>query len=339
MSDSQPSESHRAKEMTEDQQAIAEYFASPEYEQDDRLAIDGVIAGVVDDRLYRNGSLPSGFAAMTLLLIVSGAFMPAVMHTFEGVMNRRLFMPVCLVAQLAAFPAMISFSMAVAVAMFWHGSVFQRFLIGLVCVIPGLIAFAFVLLATEGSIDSEFFIAFASVMFAQFLASAATTLGVQFFTPWTLSEFRDRDAKPIRPTGLLAMMELTGIAAIGWAFMMAVATEEIWSGLIFFSVWGFLSTAATVGMLIGLLRDDPRPRVAWGVACAFGFACSMLLCGFFAYAEFGWDGTIGNLAWVALAALFGTGVIATVMGMAVWLLRRCGWRCINRRHQNVVPVV
>ena len=58
---------------------------------------------------------------------------------------------------------------------------------------------------------------------------------------------------------------------------------------------------------------------------------ALLLNGFFAVAEFGWNSLIYGAPIMAAVSVYGTALIMGVMWLCLWWLRSCGWVCVNRR--------
>jgi hypothetical protein len=130
------------------------------------------------------------------------------------------------------------------------------------------------------------------------------------------------------------MMELTVVAAIGCAIFLSVDMGEVMEGLLFFGVMGLLSSLAVIIVLIALLRRDTRNRRAAAIAGLFCFGAAVMMSGFMAVVEFGWDSLKYDFLLVGLVSIYGTAIIYGVMWLCVWWLRSCGWRCVSREEMR-----
>jgi hypothetical protein len=172
-------------------------------------------------------------------------------------------------------------------------------------------------------------------MFSQFLVAGTVALVVQMWSPWTLTHQRE-ERTPLPPLGTLAILELTGVAAIGCMVFMTEGMGEIWQGLLFFAAMGAFSSLAVITVLIAFLREDCRNLVSAGLAMVASLAMSSLMCGFFAVMQFGWNSIRGNFLYFTATALLGASVICGVMWLCVRWLRLCGWRCVNRNEKRAL---
>ncbi len=327
--------------LSEDQVAVNEYFES-------------LVSGEVDqwheprasDPLWSNGDVRSplwddrdltpavsfglGLVGLNVILIVFAGLAPLLLEMMESLVSRPDgFFAMMSLVQVVMFPPIISFSFATVTPMFWYGSVLLRFLVGMLMVVPGCVVFFFLMSLMDGSPPDDFWFGFGGVMFTQFLVAGTVALVVQMWSPWTLTHARP-DQEPLPPLGLLAMMELTGVAAIGCAVFMVEGFGDIVEGILFFAAMGAISSLAVIAVLIAFLREQGRNR--WSAAIAFlaCFAMAWLMCGFFAVMEFSWDSLASNSLFISGTALIGAIVIAAVMWLCVSWLRFCGWRCVNR---------
>jgi hypothetical protein len=334
-------EASSARPLTEDQLAVNEYFESLPTGDVDRFRASRPASSLPDNRDVRSSfwedrdltptvSFWMGLTGLNVILVVFAALAPLSMEMMETFVSRPDgFFAMMTFVQVVMFPPIISFSFATVTPMFWYGSVLLRFLVGMLMVVPGCVIFFFLMTLVEGPPPNDFWFAFAGVMFTQFLVAGTVALLVQMWSPWTLTHARS-DQGPLPPLGLLAMMELTGIAAIGCAVFMFKGFGDIIMGILFFAAMGAISSLAVIAILIAFLREQGRNR--WSAAIAFlaCFAMAWLMCGFFAVMEFSWDSLAPNSLFVSATALIGTTVIAAVMWLCVTWLRFCGWRCVNR---------
>jgi hypothetical protein len=232
------------------------------------------------------------------------------------------------VIQTIGFPAIVGFSFATVTPMFWYGPVLIRFATGILMVMPGSIAFYAVANHLDRS-TGDIWLAFASVMFTQFVVAGAVALVIQMWSPWTLIHRRG-DHSPLPQLGTRAILELTGVAAIGCAMFMGVEVGSNLEGNLFFAGMGLLSSFAVIAVLIAFLRDFRRNLISALVAFAASFAMAGMMCGFLAISEFGYDSITRYFASFVMATTYGAVVIAGVMWLCVNWLRICGWRCVNR---------
>lgn len=339
---SQSSETTR----TADQIAVNEYFESTAYQEARRTRHRDYqphqtnkrwTVALSDLDVSPKLSFILGLAGLNVILLVVGCATPIAMHLTQDFVNRSngyFFMMAFI--QTIILPPIISFSFATVTPMFWYGSVLLRFGVGILLVIPGCLAFYTLINLIDGSPPNDFWFTFSGVMFTQFLTAGTVALVIQMWSPWTLTHLRDESGR-LPPLGTRAMLELTGVAAIGCAFFMTDGTDAILEGILFFAGMGGVSSLAVIAVLIAFLRDDRRNLAVAAMAFAASFSMAALLCGFFAIQEFGWSSISGNLLTFTATATYGATVIAGVMWMCVRWLRFCGWRCINRNHEKTLP--
>ncbi len=334
--------------LTEDQRAINEYFESLASGDADQWQGSRQVVPHWDQRderssLWENRDLTPavsfvlGLVGLNVILIVFATLAPLIMEMMESFVSRPDgFFAMMAFVQVVMLPPIISFSFATVTPMFWYGSVLLRFMVGMLMVLPGCVIF-FLLMHLVDNPPDDFWFDFGGVMFTQFLVAGTVALLVQMWSPWTLTHARS-DQEPLPPLGLLAMMELTGVAAIGCAVFMFEGFGDIIMGILFFAAMGAISSLAVIAILIAFLREQGRNR--WSAAIAFlaCFAMAWLMCGFFAVMEFSWDSLAPNSLFVSATALIGSTVIAAVMWLCVSWLRFCGWRCVNRgrREESLV---
>jgi hypothetical protein len=334
-----------------DQQAVADYFASETYAaraggRGGAVASTKVAAvawpGGWNDRirLMQEGFNPAasfwlGIVGLGTLVFLCGALVPVCMEAVRRTITTQpSFVALVLVFYVIVVPPVITFSFATVTPMFWFGSVMFRFCAGIVSVIPGCVAFCVGLATLNRGPPPDFWVDFSAVMFAQFLAAGAVALTIQMWSRWTLSHARSPDT-PLPPLGTRAMMELTGLAAIGFAVFVSLDKFEITEGLLLFTLAGMLSSLAVISVLIGLLRGERRSPLAAGLAGLFAFATAFLFAGFFAVDEFGVASIGSNLVLISALSLVGGTIALAVMWVCVWWLRVCGWRCVSRQEEKL----
>jgi hypothetical protein len=211
--------------------------------------------------------------------------------------------------------------------------VLVRFAAGILMVIPGCLMFYVLMNAMEGHPPDDFWMAFAGVMFTQFLSAGSIALVIQMWTPWTLVHDRDPQS-PLPRLGTRAILELTGVAATGYAVFRWEGFHEIWQGVLFFAVMGCFSSLAVIAALIALLRSRKVHLISTVIAFAGAFAMAGLMCGLFAVQEYGLSILGSGMLLVGAASLYGAVVICGVMWLCIRWLKTCGWRCIHRHAEK-----
>ncbi len=327
--------------LSADQRALAEYFETDTYKNWMASRANRPARAWVLDLMQRDDaflspgtSYRSGLLGLSGILLFFAVLMPLEIELAESVMRRsRGYVQMTMFIQFMAFPPMIAFSFATVTPMFWYGPLLVRFASGALMVIPGYIGFYVALMLVDESPPDDFWYGFSAVLFAQFLTAGAVALTVQMWSPWTLAHHREPGTS-LPPLGTREMMELTGIAAIGFAIFVSIDTGGIVEGMLFFTGVGFLTSVAVIGILIAFLRRTHRSVVAAIVSAMGAFATALLLCSFFAIAEFGWDSILNDFLVVGLASLFGAIVIYAVMWLCLWWLKSCGWECVSREEER-----
>ncbi|MGI9473100.1 MAG: hypothetical protein ACR2NZ_16280 [Rubripirellula sp.] len=331
--------------VSDDQRAVDEYLSSKAFSRGkvirgEQLAgrraapiRDWLIEGLVptEEELSPIGSFWFGILGLNAILVAFATLFPVAIHLLETYLDmNETYVFMMLIMQSIAFPALIAFSFSTVTPMFWYGSVLLRFGTGVISVVPGIAAFAVVMiLLEEASFDEDFFVGFIFVMIAQFVTAGAVALTVQMWSPWTLSHARSPDT-PIPSLGTRSLIELTGIAAFGCAIAVAFDLEEYLIGMLFFAGFGVLSSIGVISVCISFLNRERRSLRGGVVAIACAFATAFLLCGFFATEMFGWESLWFNALLVCGVSLYGMVVIGAVMALCLVWLRSCGWRCVRR---------
>jgi hypothetical protein len=337
--------------LSEDQKAVNEYFASKSYQEPGRRhrralkpqafpRAPGDLSGYglpryraddwLDAGLTPAASFVLGLVGLNFILLITACVPPIAIHLMNQMVSPRdgFFMMMAFI-QTIMFPPLISFSFATVTPMFWYGRVWIRFAVGILMVLPGCFAFFALITQLEGNQGDDFLFAFSGVMFTQFLVAGTVALLVQMWSPWTLTHQR-RARTPLPPLGTLAILELTGVAALGCAVFMWDGFGGILEGILFFAGIGALSSLAVIAVQIAFLRDDRRNLVSAVIGFAAALGMAALMCGFFAIAEFGWASVTQDLPFITMASAYGAVVISAVLWLCVYWLRFCGWRCVNR---------
>ncbi len=320
--------------LSVDQQEIAKYFASERYKQRQVIARDHTGSRQLVILAFPPAFSPGppsffgGLAGLSALTVMFGFLFPILMEAISSVMNRGtpVYWKMMVILQSLFFPPIITFSFTAVVPMFWYGSLLIRFALASLVVLPGCFAFLIGFQLVE---NENIWYDFAVVMFSCFLAIAAVAVTVQLWTPWTLSHRRLTD-QPLPPTGLRSMIELTGLAAIGFAAFVTSDTSEYLVGILFFAALGALAAGAILFVLIALLRESHHNKYAAVISFAFAFATAFVVNGFFAAMEYGWEVLTYEILLVGVVSLYGAIVISGLMWLSLWWLRQCGWSCVNR---------
>lgn len=335
--------------LNRDQQAIDAYFRSATFARGKVLRGEQIaqhsstpirdwfldVMVPVERDLSPIGSYWFGLLGLNVLLIVFSTVFPISIHLIEDyINNNQTFIFMMLFLQGTMFPAIIAFSFATVTPMFWYGSVLLRFASGVVSVLPGIMAFIVSLaLLDEVSFDDDFFLGFASVMYAQFVAAGVVAVTVQMWSPFTLTHARDPES-PVPGTGTRALIDLTGIAALGFTISVGADFEDYIVGMLIFGGFGLLSSLGVIIAFITFMTCNRWSRFGAVVVVGCAFATSMLLCGVVATEMFGWESIWYNLLLVSSVALFGTVIVCVVTWLCLAWLRGCGWRCVRRDEER-----
>ena len=320
--------------ISEDQHEIAEYFASSRYQRAKSTTWqrERMVANI---EVGETKSLFMGIGGLATFVLVFGAAMPMGMELFEEVFRtgRPKFALTMIMVQTLLYPPAVCFAFATVTPMFWYGSVFLRFAMASFAVLPGCIAFVALIAIFEGGAD-DFWLDFFAVMFAYFITASTIALGVQLWSPWTMTHAREGSSFA-PPTGTRSMLELTAIAAIGCAILGAIDLESVMEGVLFLTAFAFLASIAIISLLIIALGENERKRLAVIVAAGSAFVGAALVNGFFAVMEYDWYALTTEFLLIGTVSLYGVVVITALMALCLGWLRYCGWTCINRRNQRV----
>ena len=332
-----------------DQQAIDAYFHSASFARGKVLRgenvaersstpirdwfLDGMVP--VERDLSPIGSYWFGLLGLNVLLIVFATVFPISVHLIEDYLNNnQTFVFMMFFLQGTMFPAIIAFSFATVTPMFWYGSVLLRFASGVIGVLPGIVAFIVSLaLVEEVNFDDDFFFGFGSVMYAQFVAAGIVAVTVQMWSPFTLTHARDPES-PLPVTGTRALIDLTGLAALGFTISVVADFEEYIVGMLIFGGFGLISSLGVIIAFITFMTGNRWSKFGAVVVVGCAFATSMLLCGVVATEMFGWESIWYNLLLVSSVALFGTAIVCAVTWLCIAWLRGCGWRCVRRDEER-----
>lgn len=280
-------------------------------------------------------SLIAGIAGLAVITLLLGISVPMEVHLLnEFNIGRPTYVWMMMMVQSMLLPPMVGFSFAAVTPMFWYGSIILRFAMASVAVLPGCLGFAFTLITVENGAPSDFLHAFSMVMFTCLMTIATVALTTQLWSRWTLSHARV-DVTPLPPTGIVSMIELTGVAAVGCAIFMSNNFLDYLQGMYLFGGIAFMAAIAIICTQIAFLREGPRSRAATVASFAFAFAAAFVLNSFFGVMEFGWDVLASELLLISAASLYGSFLICAPMWVCLRWLRFCGWRCIDRRSSRL----
>lgn len=314
--------------VNEDQRAVTEYFASSRYQRTKTL-------GKFPERFVSNvdieesHSLIVGICGLAALVLVFGAAMPIGLELLEAFLGVAMSFTVsAMVFQTLFLPPVVCFAFATVTPMFWCGSVFVRFALASLAVLPGSVACCALISILEPG-DEDFWRIFFVVMFAYFMTTAAISLTVQLWSPWTMTHARE-DLASTPATGTRSMLELTAITAIGCAVVASMEFEDVIEGVFFFSAFAVLATIAIISVLISILGAAQLTRKGIAIAVGTSFLASLFVSGFIAVAEYDWYALRDEFLLIGLVSLYGTALICGLMAVCLGWLRRCGWRCIHR---------
>jgi len=127
------------------------------------------------------------------------------------------------------------------------------------------------------------------------------------------------------------MMELTGIAAVGFAFIASQSLQDMMEALIFFGGVGIISGPVVIGIERTMLRRNRRHKkrsIAFAVGSAYLIA--IFFSGYFALMQFGPNAWLAYLHVILLVSLWGTVLICGTFAICLAWLRYWGWACVDR---------
>ena len=323
---------------TDDQRAVAEYLGSDLYHRAGRLT-HAKVPLEQERRSYfeyrrvepEQRSLIAGIAGLAAITLLLGITVPMEIHLLnEFNIGRPTYIWMMMMVQSMLLPPMVGFSFAAVTPMFWYGSIILRFAMATAAVSPGCLGFAFALFSVENGAPHGFAHAFSLVMFTCLMTIATVALTTQLWSRWTLSHARS-DVTTLPPTGIGSMIELTGVAAVGFTVFMSNDFLEYLEGMYLFGGISCMAAIAIISTQIAFLCEGPRSRAATVTSFAFAFAAAFVLNSFFGVMEYGWDVLTGELFLISAASLYGALLICGLMWVCLRWLRFCGWQCIDRR--------
>jgi hypothetical protein len=325
--------------LSEDQRAIAEYFASETYAKakSRRKPIRPArnrLPKWPDRVLSPAVSFFMALTGLAILLVVAGMVAPVLIGSLRSVLDAgSAYVAFSIVDQTLVYPVIVVFTFAVMTPMFWYGSVLARFGLATILVVPGQITLlsCFHWLQPHDGFAKAFTIA----VYTMFLIIAAVAVLAQLWSRWTLSHSQPMDA-PLAPAGTHNILELTGIAAVNCAIFMSLDTSEMVELLLLFIAIAFLFSLAALSFLIAFLRPHRRNFFAASIAVLFCFAGSFVYAGMHAFDGFGWQGLPRMLPSIVGVSVYGTIVFLAALWLGIWWLRCCGWVCLSKLDEKKV---
>ncbi len=312
-----------ASALTDDQRAVADYFASDAYKE--------VRLSSPADRTFDQIPIIVTLFVFSCLLAVCGVWMACVIKLL-GTGTGPPAMPVMmLIVGFGFCPAPIVFSFCVAIATLWRGSVWLRVLMGMVMTVPAALAYYAAMDVAIGNLDSNFYLYTSAALFGQFVGGGGTAILFQMFSRYTLTESSSTELSTLKPTNLRSFFELTIFFAI--AFVIASAFDGDQLPIVTFSaaVWGFAATLGVIRLLITFLQIAPASKLGLIAAAVACYLPSFAITGLFAFGAQGWQLSLQNFAWVAVHSIICFASVVIVVAACVTLLRRCGWMLVDER--------
>ena len=274
-----------------------------------------------------------GLALITLLFAIAIPIEIGLLNILE--VAPPTFLMNSLIIQTLLLPALVCYSCATVTSLFWYGSIVLRFALAIIVALPGCIGFLVGATYKDDYDDTmELLHAFSIVMFTCLLAIAVVALTVQMWSRWTLSHNRPYFADLPR-TGIQSMVELTLIAAAGFAISFSNDFVDYVEGMILFGGVGFMAAIATISMQIGFLREGPRSRNAMIVGFVFALATAVVMNAVFAVLESGWDIHSSEIGLIGASSVYGALLICAFMWLCLRWLKFCKWRCVDQRTTQI----
>lgn len=328
----------KENQLSEDQRAVAEYFASDVYTHADirrRRAARGASRDHWPNHsLSPLTSLWLGLIGLSAMLLVAATLAPMLAALLRAAVNPEdHFVVFTLLHQTAVLPAMVGFTFVIVATMFWCGSVAAKFPLAFLLAVPGgCAALGFATPVKHLGLSGS---QLAIITVAIYLLIATVAVVLQMWSRWTLSHSRPVDS--LRdPTSTRAIMELTTVAALGCTLLMSMNMSDIVEPLLLFAALAVLLTFAALAMIIAVLRVDRRNLFAASLALLFAFSSSAVYSSAIAFDVFGWSKLPRLIVPILGSAAYGTMVICGVFWIAVMWMRGCGWICLSRQDERRV---
>ena len=332
-----------AADLSEDRQAIANYFSSDVFcrtklTTDEYSRFAGQ-AALPSDSLGGSeaASLYGGMAGLYGLGVIFLGVIPMMVigvSLYLPVIGQSTYLAEMLLGQSVLLAPCIVFTFTIVTSLLWCGSIFERMLMAMGALIPAVVAIGILLTLVE-SVSWDDFQESCLILLTVLMAIALVTVAIQMWTPWTLTHARKKnDALPT--TDLQMILELTTVAAISFSIVASQCTEESLLTMAGCGGVGFLLALPTLGVVILFLQDRPLHPIIYGISVtmAIGLALFWNLGVAFQVS----NGSVASISgWkIALATCYGALLIYSVMAVCLRWLHRCGWRCVNRRQVAIM---
>lgn len=335
--------------LSSDRAEIARYFESDSYREsidDDDPLVQRLATEPLDGALFRAWSLELesddglsigiAFWGLAAACLMVGITIPYGVWMVGGVAGSSFFL--WLVLLQSCFALLVAcLTMSSVTAALWHVSLWQRFGIGVIVIVPG-IAMLLVGLDQIWFLGPGFIFPGAVMQIVTTCSVAAVTaLPFQLWGELSLTHAR-KSPKPLPPMGVRTIMEMTLLACPLFWIASRVKDPDVWMDLMLLAIAVVALALGTIAMLVtqldGRPRRENRMRRVTGNAILFVLSSiAFSVVGLFAYARY--DSTIASRGaadetiTVSVSAMTGVIVCALALWAGVWWLRACGWRCVR----------
>lgn len=313
--------------ISDDQRAIADYFASDSYRA---AKLERVATRSIDDH-------PLLSVAMLLigLLIACSVGAVIVLKMIEKMDAAPPFATAILLIDFMIFPITTVMTFSIVIAFFWHGPLWRRVLVSMSIVVPGIMVFLGLSKMVMEFGVQEFVINVSAAFFGVFVGASATTILVEMFSPFTLMAGHHVDQKKFAPTSLRAFFELTIFCAIIFVAVSIFSDGDLLIVTFVAAIWSTLLAISAIASVIAFLNDDQPSRAALiiaGIGCALP---SFFMTGANAMGGFGWAINVVNFVSVAMFSLIGVAIQAAFLAVGIRIVRSQGCVCVNRRKNQI----
>ncbi|MFN3193184.1 MAG: hypothetical protein ACE361_21920 [Aureliella sp.] len=288
-------------------------------------------ADLIDDEMDSVWSILAVFG-LALLTFLAAIGMSLAMEVIdEWNIRPRPFVRFSFIVQSIFYPPVVCFCFTTTTLLFWYGPITLRFIAACCAVLPAVVGFCAFMDFFDNGPTASLWGDVCVVMIAMLLSSTMVALMIQLWTRWTLTHSKSQHFAP--PTGIQSIIELTVIGAIASLAFTIVDLGYYWIGIAFFAAFGAGGTIAVLCSQIAYLRHEQNATWPYFIGILPAFACCYGVNSFFAAMEFGGGVATAFTGWYYIGplAVYGTLVVSALVGLQLYLLRKCGWRCIDRR--------